>query len=607
MAGIDKTNLLLALLSDGERHDLKNLIPYFEQSLPLLNGVRKSLPMKWQALLRQYDGAWQLKRPAAVFTTQTHFWKQATPDFTVQVMDECVSTNAELKSRLHQPAVHGQVLIANQQNQGRGRQGRTWQSQLGDSLTFSITWTFDKQAYELGALALLTALSVQTILDQHHVPAKIKWPNDLVVGPSKLGGILIETKKKGRQTVAVIGIGINFAKPEDVDQDNSGVWEHNEQCHPQAWLADFLNHFANALKQFSTKGFEPFQDAYQKAHRDQGQNVQLFSEGHLIYEGEVAGVANNGALCLLTEKGLQQVVSGEVSLRSAKQHKLQQNTHTSSEPAMQQNQSISLENKSIIEPQKSVNMTTANKVSLLLDAGNSQLKWALIQDGCIVETGKAPYVRLSPLYDFFEAHPEIQQIVGCAVCGAEKVSLVQEHLPMTIRWLNSMQRGLGIVNHYLKPSEHGSDRWFNILGSRRFTSEACVVVSCGTAITIDALTADNHYLGGSIMPGFNLMKEAMAMKTANLNQPVGRAYPFATSTANAIASGMLDAACGALLLMHQRLSEKMGAEHTVKILLTGGGAKKIEQHLPAAFVDSAKVEIIDNLVIYGLLNWIEHA
>ena len=196
-------------------------------------------------------------------------------------------------------------------------------------------------------------------------------------------------------------------------------------------------------------------------------------------------------------------------------------------------------------------------------------------------------------------------IIGCAVCGAKKMALVEEAAARGVRWLPSMRHALGVTNHYYKVQQHGSDRWFNVLGSRLFSPNTCVVVSCGTAITIDAITHDNHYLGGSIMPGFNLMKEAMAAKTANLNQPIGKAYPFATSTPNALASGMHDAASGAVILMHQRLKERQQGL-AVDLILTGGGASKIEKHLPQALILDSQVKIVDNLVLFGLQNWVEH-
>ena len=196
------------------------------------------------------------------------------------------------------------------------------------------------------------------------------------------------------------------------------------------------------------------------------------------------------------------------------------------------------------------------------------------------------------------------RIVGCAVCGDLKKALVEAHLTAPVRWLPSMPQALGIRNHYRNPAEHGSDPWFNALGSRRFSQNACVVVSCGTAVTTDALTEDNHYLGGTIMPGFHLMKEALAAKTANLDRPAGKVYPFPTTTPNAITSGMMDAVCGAVIMMHGRLQQKTGEGRPVDVIITGGGASKVVNALPKQFVLDNTVKIVDNLVIYGLLNWV---
>ena len=78
-----------------------------------------------------------------------------------------------------------------------------------------------------------------------------------------------------------------------------------------------------------------------------------------------------------------------------------------------------------------------------------------------------------------------------------------------------------------------------------------------------------------------------------------------TSTPNALASGMHDAASGAVILMHQRLKERQQGQ-PVDLILTGGGASKIEQHLPKALILDSQVKIVDNLVLFGLQNWVEH-
>ncbi|MCC9395570.1 type III pantothenate kinase, partial [Enterobacter hormaechei subsp. steigerwaltii] len=178
-----------------------------------------------------------------------------------------------------------------------------------------------------------------------------------------------------------------------------------------------------------------------------------------------------------------------------------------------------------------------------------------------------------------------------------KKAQVQEQLARKIEWLPSSAQALGIRNHYRHPEEHGSDRWFNALGSRRFSRNACVVVSCGTAVTVDALTDDGHYLGGTIMPGFHLMKESLAVRTANLNRHAGKRYPFPTTTGNAVASGMMDAVCGSVMMMHGRLKEKTGAGKPVDVIITGGGAAKVAEALPPAFLAENTVRVADNLVI----------
>ena len=341
----------------------------------------------------------------------------------------------------------------------------------------------------------------------------------------------------------------------------------------EALLDALLAELAALLPVFDTQGFAPMLADYQAANRDQGRPVRLLQQGQTVHEGVVAGVTEAGALKLRTEAGERIVVSGEISLRL---------------------------------PEAAAPAPNAPEGYLLLDGGNSQLKWAWVHGGQIGEIGRAPYRDLGKLGEEWRARSDgISRIIGSAVCGEAKKALVAAQLPQPIEWLASMPQGLGIRNHYRNPVEHGADRWFNALGARRFSSHACVVVSCGTAVTIDALTEDNHYLGGTIMPGFHLMKEAMAQKTANLNRPIGRVYPFPTTTANALASGMMDAVCGSILLMHARLQEKAGAGRPVDVVLTGGGAAKVAQALPSAFTLDNTVKIVDNLVIYGLLNWVE--
>ena len=559
--------LLLTALSDGKPRHVTELAQIAQTTPAQLNSLWQQAPQHLHGLLRQNDGYWKLAKSIALLPKNTRH-----PLFDVQVQPETASTNTLLLDDARSGcSIHQRVIAAHTQNAGRGQQGKSWHNQLGECLMFSVGWAFEQTQAELGALALVVALACQRALSQLGCAAQIKWSNDLVIGMDKLGGILIETVRNNNQTHAAIGIGINFLVPEHVEHSTSFQAASNEKHSAAEVFNMLLNELHRHLTQFAQTGFAAFQAAYEAAHRDQNQTVYLLRGEQIAQYGHALGVTERGELRLQTDYGgVQHIASGEVSLRRPEQ--LHARSHH----------------------------------YLLLDSGNSRLKWAWVENGVILRTGQAPYRDLSRLvHEWAEYGQSDTRIVGSSVCSAAKRETVAYRLQRPIEWLTSMPHALGMINHYRNPEEHGADRWFNALGSRRFTDRACVIVSCGTAVTIDVLTADNHYLGGSIMPGFYLMKEALCRKTDRLGRPDGQHYPFPTTTANAIATGMIDAVCGALMLMHARLAARSSG--AVDVLITGGGAAKVAAALPAAFTLDKQVKIVDNLVIFGLLNWIENA
>ena len=572
---------LLAALSDGLPQHVSQLARVVGMKPQQLNGFWQQMPGHIRGLLRQHDGQWRLVRPLAVFAEESLQQMAGKQGFRAQLKHECSSSNDEIMALARQSAdlAHKALCVAHFQTKGRGRQGRSWVNRQGECLMFSLGWAFDKPQYELGSLALVVALACRRALADIGLDVKIKWPNDLVVANDKLAGILIETARVENKTVAVIGIGINFVLPKEVENATSvqALFQaaSKQGVSVKTLLNAVLAQLDALLSEYAQNGFASCVGEYDAANRDTNRPVLLLQEGRVVHEGVVKGVDAQGALRLQTDKGEKTIVSGEISLRP---------DNRPAQPAA-------------AKPER----------FLLLDGGNSQLKWAWVENGTFSEVGRAPYRDLTQLgEEWLQFADEDVKIVGCAVCGSVKKAMVEEQLTRPVEWLSSMPQALGIRNHYRRPEEHGSDRWFNVLGSRRFTQNACVVVSCGTAVTTDALTEDNHYLGGTIMPGFHLMKEAMALKTANLNRPIGKVYPFPTTTPNAIASGMMDAVCGALMMMHGRLKDKTGEGKPVDIIITGGGAARVVQALPESFVHDNQVKIVDNLVIHGLLHWIAH-
>jgi type III pantothenate kinase len=148
-----------------------------------------------------------------------------------------------------------------------------------------------------------------------------------------------------------------------------------------------------------------------------------------------------------------------------------------------------------------------------------------------------------------------------------------------------------VRNGYREHSTLGADRWAALIAARHLVAGAALAVMAGTAPTIDALTQDGQFLGGLILPGFDLMAESLARGTAGLPRTPGGFALFPQSTADAIASGAIQALCGAVERMQRALAAR-GAEP--QILLSGGAAETLYAHL------GRPARIVPNLVLEGL-------
>src|SRR5438105_15272400 len=128
------------------------------------------------------------------------------PGVQVRVLERCTSTNSVL---LNGPYTGPVLLAAEEQTAGRGRRGRRWHSAPGCGITFSLGFLTSRAPRELAALSLVAGVAAARALRRFGAAVSLKWPNDLLAGTSKIGGILVETRAQGRATRAVIGIGIN--------------------------------------------------------------------------------------------------------------------------------------------------------------------------------------------------------------------------------------------------------------------------------------------------------------------------------------------------------------------------------------------------------------
>ena len=278
-----------------------------------------SAPLRWPA-----EALWEAVAPQL-------------PGFTVEVLPSVDSTNTELMRRARAGQVEPVLLVAEQQTAGRGRMGRAWHSQAGDSLTFSLGMPLAPVNWS--GLSLAVGVSVAESLQPVLPPAGgavprvgLKWPNDLWLGGAggdrKLGGILVETASfvvpqgaaarvasAGSARYVVVGVGLNVRPQpgEGMSLPPGSLQEVEAGLDAPAALLRVAAPLVGMLQSFAAYGFAPMQPRFALRDVLQGRTVQL-SDGT---SGMAHGVGEDGALLVHTAGGMLPVTSSEISVRPA--------------------------------------------------------------------------------------------------------------------------------------------------------------------------------------------------------------------------------------------------------------------------------------------------
>ncbi|MEW5769532.1 MAG: biotin--[acetyl-CoA-carboxylase] ligase [Pseudomonadota bacterium] len=244
--------------------------------------------------------------------------------FSHRHLDQVGSTNAWLLEAAQGGAPHRTVVTTDWQTHGRGRRGRTWQGGLGQGLTFSLLWRSGRPLAELSGLSLAVGVMLAEALQAMGLEqARVKWPNDLVVGDAKLAGVLIELSGDMLgPSAAVIGIGLNLrggdALSKALGQPVTDLGAYlGEGVDGNAVLLALMAALDRGLTRFEQAGFAAFHAAWDACHAYRGRQVTLHPAQGAGITGEVLGVDEHGALRLLTAEGERRFHSGEVSLRGA--------------------------------------------------------------------------------------------------------------------------------------------------------------------------------------------------------------------------------------------------------------------------------------------------
>ena len=238
------------------------------------------------------------------------------------------STNRYVADNPSVAAGHAQVCIAELQNAGRGRRGRSWIAPFGAGICLSIGWQFLESPPTFSALSL--AVGVAAVSALHRFGAQevgLKWPNDLTWRNRKLGGILIEMRgESAGPSHVVIGIGLNMQMRPAVrlalaEQQAALITDVHEMLRDRtpsrnALAGALVEEVMTMLQTFTEQGFAPFLDKWTRLDTLANAPVKVISGSGTIL-GTARGVEVDGALLVDVNGQLRRFVSGEVSLRAA--------------------------------------------------------------------------------------------------------------------------------------------------------------------------------------------------------------------------------------------------------------------------------------------------
>lgn len=236
----------------------------------------------------------------------------AVPGVKVEVVDACGSTNSVLMARAR-PATPV-LLAAESQSAGRGRRGRRWYGAPGRSITFSLARPVRRPARELAALSLVAGVAAARSLRALGAPVSLKWPNDLLAGGAKLGGILVET----RAGLAVIGVGINYLPDRLLAQRVRRRVTSLAALVPgalpprNAVVAAIGSALMSTLDAFEAGGLQALRGEWLALDAYAGRRLRVrLADGRSV-TGVADGLAEDGGLRLRTRQGLRAIRSGTV-------------------------------------------------------------------------------------------------------------------------------------------------------------------------------------------------------------------------------------------------------------------------------------------------------
>ncbi len=320
---------LLHLLADGELHSGEDLAARLAISRAAV-WKQLQLPGDWGIELQATPGrGYQLREPLDLLDGGAI--RNALPQWAagrlrnLEVHEELASTSDLLVALKELPTGRFDVCLAEFQSAGRGRRGRRWLAPFASGLCLSVNWSFGDAPAALSALSLAVGVAILRALRRLGIHGlALKWPNDIVHGRRKLGGILIDMRGEAAgPAYVVVGAGINVRLPQALRAElladgiqAAGLAELLDSPPGRNPLAaSLVNEIALALEEFGVRGLSAFMDEWKSADDLIDQPVRVL-QGAETVEGLARGIDADGALLVDVHGVRRRILSGEVTVRA---------------------------------------------------------------------------------------------------------------------------------------------------------------------------------------------------------------------------------------------------------------------------------------------------
>lgn len=235
-------------------------------------------------------------------------------------LDQVDSTNSWLLSQSRLGQIEWPVaVIARVQTGGRGRLGRKWVARPDASLCLSVGMQLKKVPPSWISLAVGVSV-INWLIGRGVTQVGLKWPNDVMVGALKLGGILCESSCLNGGSLLVVGLGLNV-EPIDSENPSVSLRDLGLQVGPDQ-ISEIGRSIGECLlldlNEALTNGFAQVATQFRTHDVFLGQQVKVVEQGQELYRGKAVGIAEEGAYLIETQKGLVSIQSGDLSLRQVR-------------------------------------------------------------------------------------------------------------------------------------------------------------------------------------------------------------------------------------------------------------------------------------------------